>query len=154
MRKLTYFINRGNDDFEAFLEYSIPSVGEDELYARQLCTYFIIKGRQFELLSNEMKEDEEILVLNELRQNESFPDEAVYHGRGLNIEFRYFLQEEKYRLIEVLRCDTHFQIIRYLLKDVVDIPGAGQFFTTSTEIDEDRGVYVVYVKDLNDDRTD
>lgn len=151
MNKLTYFIDRGNNDYEPFVEYKLPIVGEDELYARQLCTYFIIRGRQYQLLSNEMKGDEEILVLTELGANESSLDEKFYHDRGLNIEFRCHRAEENYRLITGIQCMTHFEVIRYLLKDVVDIPGFGQYFTTSTEIDEDRSVYVVYVKNLDED---
>jgi len=46
---------------------------------------------------------------------------------------------------------SHFDVLRFLLKDVVDVPGIGQKLVTSTEIDEDRGVYVIYVKDLEQD---
>ena len=45
MKKLTYFIDKGNGDYEPFYEYTVPAVGIDELYARQLCTYFIMRGR-------------------------------------------------------------------------------------------------------------
>ncbi|MCS1382438.1 hypothetical protein NXZ75_09540 [Lysinibacillus sphaericus] len=45
-------------------------------------------------------------------------------------------------------CETHTEVIRYLLKNVVDIPNIGQMLVTSTEIDEDRGVYVIYVTEL------
>jgi hypothetical protein len=151
MQKLTYFIDRGNNEYESFYEYQVPNVGEDELYARQLCTYLILKGRQYQLLSNEMQGLEEILVLNDLGPNEMLPDDLQYKGKGLHIEFRRFKKEENYRLISRIPCHTHFDVIRYLLKDVVDIPGFGQFFMTSTELDEDRGVYVIYVKNVDED---
>ena len=151
MKKLTYFIDRGNNDYESFFEYSLPNVGEDEFYARQLCTYLILRGNQYQLMSNEMQGDEEILVLSELGRNEASPEEKYYHDRGLHIEFRRYRKEENYRLISTLPCSTHFDIIRYLLKDVVDIPGFGPMFATSTELDEDRGVYVIYVKNLDED---
>ncbi len=38
----------------------------------------------------------------------------------------------------------------FLLKDIVDVPGSGQMLVTSKEIDEDRGVYVIYVTDLEE----
>ena len=151
MQKLTYFIDRGNNEYKSFYEYTIPNVGEDELYARQLCTYLILKGRQYQLMSNEMQGEEEILVLTELGQNETILDEKYYHDKGLNIEFRRYRKEENYRLISTIPCSTHFEVLRYLLKDVVEIPEFGQFFMTSTELDEDRSVYVIYVKNLDED---
>jgi hypothetical protein len=57
---------------------------------------------------------------------------------------------ENYKLLSIIPCQTHFDIIRYLLKDIVDIPGIGQKQVTSTEIDEDRGVYVLYIKDIGE----
>ncbi|NMD69479.1 RNA helicase [Bacillus sp. DNRA2] len=151
MRILTYFIDRGNGDYEPFYEYHRSDVGEDEFYARQLCTYFIMKGLQYQLTSNEMKGEEEILVLEEMGSNHRLSDEQDYHGKGLHVEFRSSLPEENYRLLHVRPCESHFEVIRYLLKDVVDIPFVGQVYTTSTEIDEDRGVYVVYVKEIEAD---
>ncbi|MGJ7922421.1 RNA helicase [Neobacillus sp. LXY-4] len=149
MHKLTYFIDRGNGDYQPFFEYSYPDVGEDEFYARQLCTYFIIEGMQYQLISNEMKGSEEILVLEEMGPNQLVPDEQTYRNNGLHLEFRSSLAEENYRLLNVIPCDSHFEVIRFLLKDVVDIPVRGQYYTTSTEIDEDRGAYVIYVKEID-----
>lgn len=148
MHKLTYFIDRGHGEYEPFYEYDRSHVGEDEFYARQLCTYFIMKGLQYQLTSNEMKGEEEILVLEEVGANHRLPDEQDYHGKGLFVEFRSSLPEENYRLLHARPLESHFEVIRFLLKDVVDIPFVGQVFTTSTEIDEDRGVYVIYVKEI------
>ncbi|CCF16974.1 hypothetical protein BLGI_4955 [Brevibacillus laterosporus GI-9] len=36
-------------------------------------------------------------------------------------------------------------VVRYLLKDYIHIPELGHFEVDSTELDEDRGVYVIYV---------
>ncbi|MGP7818677.1 RNA helicase [Niallia sp. 01092] len=151
MKKLTYFIDKGNDDYQPFYEYEIPTVGVDELYARQLCTYFIMRGQQYELISNEMAEDEEILVLKDIGRNSSGLDEQNYRGKGLHIEIRRHREAENYRLLTVIPCSAHFDIIRYLLKDIIDIPAIGQKAVTSSEIDEDRGVYVLYVKDIGEE---
>lgn len=151
MKKLTYFIDRGNGRYDPFYEYFVPSVGIDEVYARQLCTYFIMKGNQYELVSNEMSGEEEILVLKDLGRNEISSNEQSFNGKGLFIEFRTNKREENYRLLKVMSCKTHFEVLRYLLKDVVDVPDIGQMLTTSTEIDEDRSVYVIYVKNLFED---
>lgn len=150
MKKLTYFIHDGNGNYEPFYEYSIPNVGLDEFYARQLCTYFIIKGTQYELVSNEMAGDEEILVLEERGKNNSVLDEKNYRGLGIHVEFRRYRESDNFKLLAAVPCRTHLDVIRYLLKDIIDIPGFGQMAVTSTEVDEDRGVYVLYVKDISE----
>lgn len=150
MEKLTYYIDKGNGHYEPFYEYTIPNVGKDEFYARQLCTYFIMRGTQYELTSNEMNGEEDILVLKEIGRNLLGEKEISFRGKGLHIEFRSPEERENFRLFTSISCDTHFDVLRFLVKDVVDVPGIGQKCVTSTEIDEDRGVYVLYVKDLGE----
>lgn len=150
MKKLTYYIHDGTGNYEPFYEYSSLTVGKDEFYARQLCTYFIMRGQQYELVANEMAGDEEILVLEDRGRNNSVIDEKIYRGNGIHIEFRRHRLQENYKLLNVIPCNTHLDAIRYLLKDVIDLPGHGQMTVTSTEIDEDRGVYVLYVKNADE----
>ena len=150
MKKLTYFIDNGNDEYEPFYEYTVPTVGIDELYARQLCTYFIMRGTQYQLVSNEMDGEEDILVIKEMGRNPHVADERGFHGKGLYIEIRRFREEENFKLLSLIPCENHFDILRYLLKDIVDVPGLGQKQVTSTEIDEDRSVYVLYIKDMEE----
>lgn len=151
MKKLTYFIDNGNGDYTPFYEYTVPFVGIDELYARQLCTYFIMKGREYQLISNEMNGDEDILVIKEMGKNLYATDEKGFQGKGLHIEIRRFREEENFKLLSLIPCQTHFEILRYLLKDIIDVPGLGQKQVTSTEIDEDRGVYVLYIQDIGEE---
>ncbi len=151
MKQLTYYIDKGNDCYEPFFEYTISNVGVDEFYARQLCTYFIIRGTQYELASNEMDGEDDILVIKEIGRNLRGEDEKSFRGEGIHIEFRSPHERENFRLLSRIPCSTHFDAIRFLLKDVVDVPEIGQQLVTSTEIDEDRGVYVIYVKDLEED---
>lgn len=148
MKRLIYYIDRGNGHFEPFYEYTETNVGADEFYARQLCTYFIMRGTQYELISNEMEDDMEVLVLKEIGRNLSGENEQSFRERGIHIEFRSPNERENYRLFARIPCDTHFEVIRYLLKDIVEIPEIGQMLVTSTEIDEDRGVYVIYATEL------
>ncbi|MGG3800922.1 RNA helicase [Metabacillus fastidiosus] len=150
MKKLTYYIDRGNDFYEPLYEYRIPEAGVDELYARQLCTYFIMRGTEYELTANEMDGEEDILVIKEIGRNLPGEDEKSFRGQGVHIEFRSPNERENFPLISRIPCSTHFDALRFLLKDVVHIPGIGQKLVTSTEIDEDRGVYVIYVNDLGE----
>ena len=149
MKQLTYYLDKGNGKYEPFYQYKLPEVGIDECYARQLCTFFIVRGTQYELVSNEMAEEEEILVVKETGRNLQGEKEKNYRGEGIHIEFRSPELKENYRLINSVPCDTHYDVLRFLLKDVVDIPGIGQMLVMSKEIDEDRGVYVLYVTELD-----
>ena len=151
MKKLTYYIDKENGNYEPFYEYFVPAVGIDEFYARQLCTYFIMRGQQYELIANEMDGDEDILVIKDRGRNPHVLDEKVFLGKGLYIEVRRFREEENYKLLTMIPCNSHFDIIRYLIKDIADVPGLGQKQVTSTEIDEDRGVYVLYIKDIGEE---
>jgi hypothetical protein len=149
MKQLTYYLDKGNGQYEPFYQYSLPTIGVDECYARQLCAYYIIRGTQYELTSNEMAGEEEILVVKETGRNLQGENEKNYRGQGIHIEFRNPELRENYRLLSCIPCDTHYDVLRYLLKDTVDVPGFGQMNVTSTEVDEDRGVYVIYVKEIN-----
>lgn len=151
MKKLTYFIDKGNGNYEPFYEYDIRDVGIDELYARQLCTYLIMRGQQYELVCNEMSGNEEILVIQDRGRNVTVLDEKNYRGKGIHIEFRKHREADNYQLLASIPIASHFDVIRFLLKDITDIPNVGQMEVTSTEIDEDRGVYVLYVKDLEEE---
>ena len=150
MKQLIYYIDKGHGHYDPFYEYMITNVGADEFYARQLCTYFIMRGTQYELISNEMDGDQEILIIKEMGRNLSGEDERSFRGDGIHVEFRSPNERENYRLFSRIPCDSHFNVLRFLLKDIVDVPGIGQMVVTSKEIDEDRGVYVIYVKDLKE----
>ena len=151
MNKLTYYVDKGTGEYEPFYEYTVPNVGIDELYARQLCTYFIINGQQYKVVSNELDGGEDIIVVKDIGNSARVMDEKTFHGNGLNMEIRRFREEENYKLLSIIPCQTHFDIIRYLLKDIINVTGLGQKQVTSSEIDEDRGVYVLYIKDIGEE---
>jgi hypothetical protein len=146
MMELTYYIEK-DEDYEPFLTYKIPeNMHNDEKYARQLCEFFVSGGREYELHSNEMNGNEEILIIKDRGEVRTFADESNYKGRGIFIEFRQYSQDGDMPLIHLQAFNSHWDVIRFLLKDVVDIPGKGQFTRDSAELDEDRAVYVFYVE--------
>ena len=97
-----------------------------------------------------MDGDQEILVIKEMGRNLSGEDERSFRGKGIHVEFRSPNERQNYRLFSRISCDAHFDVLRFLLKDIVDVPEYGQMLVTSKEIDEDRGVYVIYVTDLQE----
>jgi len=146
--RLDYYIKPFFGDYQEFYTYAHGTINDDEIYARQLCGYFIKDGNQYKLISNEMENGIETLILEESGKNESFPDEENYAGKGVNIEFRQYNSFRNMPLLAIKQVNTHWDVIRYLLKDVVEVPGKGLMLTDSTELDEDRHVYVIYVTDL------
>lgn len=149
MERLVYYIDKGNGECVPFVEYSTKTIGQDELYARQLCHYFIYRGTQYELHSNELEGEDDVIVVKELGRNLSGEDERNFRGQGIQIEFRRPDERANYPLLLRIGCDSHFEVMRYLVKHVVTLQGFGQMLVTSTEIDEDRGVYVMYVTELD-----
>ncbi|WLR51309.1 RNA helicase [Bacillus tianshenii] len=144
--ELVYFIDTGFGRYEEFYHYPVDLISNDEIYARQLCEYFIKDGMQYKLVSNEMEEGSEILVIKKDGRAQSFLNEATYPPDQIHIEFRQYRQVGDMPLLYTLKVETHWHVIRFLLKDVVDIPDVGQKERDSAEIDEDRKVYVIYVK--------
>ncbi|WP_456363633.1 RNA helicase [Priestia aryabhattai] len=147
MKKLVYYIDKGYENYEPFYEYLIPNIEPDEVYARQLCTYLIKDGVQYELSYNEMNETEELLIIKELGENVKVNDEKVY-SKGISIEFRKIDRYDDHVYLSSIAVKNHWEAIRYLLKHYIKVENFGLFETSSTELDEDRGCYVIYLKDL------
>ncbi|MDG4655724.1 RNA helicase [Ectobacillus antri] len=146
--ELTYYIAE-NERYQAFYTYLEGNIDPNEIYARQLCEYLVLNGEQYRLLSNEMELDKDMLIVEKLGPVASFPDEHSYTNKGVHIEFREYVTENHMPLLYTLELHpygrTHWEALRYLLKDYVFIPTIGLRKRDSAEIDEDRGCYVIYV---------
>jgi hypothetical protein len=147
IQSLVYYIKSGTS-FEPFYEYLAANINQDEIYARQLCEYFTKDGKEYELYSNEMSEGEEVLVLQEKGSAVKFSNEKVYN-EGIHLEVRQYRNIGEMTLLHTFHLESHWEVIRYLLKDIIDIPGHGQMARDSAEIDEDRKCYVIYVTKIS-----
>ncbi|MFZ3590067.1 RNA helicase [Bacillus sp. DJP31] len=146
IQKLVYYTKSGSS-FTPFYEYTTNSINPDEIYARQLCEYFIKDGKEYELFSNEMSGLDEMLIIEEKGFAEKNSDESVYK-KGIHLEIRPFKRIGEMSLLHTFPLDSHWEAIRYLLKDIIEVPGLGQMVRDSAEIDEDRGCYVIYVTEM------
>ncbi|MCK1999881.1 RNA helicase [[Brevibacterium] frigoritolerans] len=148
MNKLIYFLDKGNENYIPIYEYYIPSIDPNEILTRQLCTYFIKDGKQYELIANEMEGQDEILTVKPLGYNRTGVDEKKYDAFiGIPIEFRKLQNNDRHTHLAEKLFDGHWDVLRYLVKDYVEVPGYGKMEVTSTELDEDRTCYVIYVKE-------
>jgi hypothetical protein len=147
--ELTYFLLRDDDSYEPLYTYKAGSIDPNEIYARQLCEYFVANGKQYELVSNEMEQQTEMLIVKEIGPAVTLQEERIYPNEGLRMEFRQYNSPSDMPLLYTLEVNRygrgHWEIIRYLLKDYVDIPGIGIRKRDSAELDEDRHCYVMYV---------
>jgi hypothetical protein len=143
IQSLVYYIKSGSS-FTPFYEYSAATINKDEIYARQLCEFFIKDGKEFELYSNEMSHGEEVLVIQEKGPSVKFSNEKIYN-EGIHLEVRQYRNIGEMTLLHTFHLESHWEAIRYLLKDILEVPGYGQMARDSAEIDEDRKCYVLYV---------
>jgi hypothetical protein len=146
VKSLMYYVQQGGQ-FEALYEYPTNAIEQDEIYARQLCEFFIKNGKEYELESNEMSGLDDLLIVKEKGNSKRFSEETHYQS-GIHLEIRQFKNLGDMNLLKVIPLDSHWHAMRYLLKDVIDIPGIGAKIRDSAEIDEDRKCYVIYVTDL------
>ncbi|WP_232697336.1 hypothetical protein [Brevibacillus daliensis] len=144
MRSVTCYIKNG-EDFTAFAEYHSTDIGEDGILARHLCTYFIKDRIQYKLLSNEMEEDREILIYEDQGTASHYQDERYNNGSGVLVEFRRLQSFSEPLLVHQMTCKNHTEVVRYLIKDYIYVAQLGHQLVDSSEIDEDRGVYVIYL---------
>lgn len=143
IQSMVYYIQSGTS-FIPFYEYSTSTINQDEIYARQLCEFFIKDGREYELYSNEMSGDEEVLIIQEKGAATKFTNEKVY-PHGIHLEIRQYRTIGEMTLLHTFELQTHWDAIRYLLKDVIEVPGYGNMVRDSAELDEDRKCYCIYV---------
>ncbi|QFT91100.1 hypothetical protein FIU87_20830 [Bacillus sp. THAF10] len=144
MELIYYLHDRGS--YEPIYEYKKGSISEDEIYARQLCTYFIKNGVQYKLVCNEgtVNNNTETLTVERDDLARNFYKEKTY-PEGIHMEFREFKYLQDMPLLHTEALESHWQALKFLLKDVVHIPGVGECHVDSTEIDEDRQCYVFYI---------
>lgn len=145
---LTYFTMNEDESYKALYDYKKGTIDPSEIYARQLCEYAVLHGVQYRLLSNEMEEDTDMLIVEEVGKAKPLQDEKTYKD-GITIEFREYRSEYDMPILYKLTMNPydnpHFKAMRYLLKDYVHIPTVGIRKRDSAEIDEDRACYVIYV---------
>ncbi|MEJ1517978.1 RNA helicase [Bacillus cereus] len=150
---LKYFI-RENDQYKEFKEYNSSFIGEDGVYARQLCQYLIIGGNRYKLIWNEMIDGEDVVILENEGKSTFFEDEKVNIFEDKNIlEFRPYNHNkaDNMPLATYIWLSGQNEVIRYLLKNAVEIEGLGQRNVHSFEINEDRKAYVIYFEPTDED---
>lgn len=144
MELIYYLHDRGS--YDPIYEYKKEKISEDEILARQLCTFFIKEGIQYKLICNEgsLNNDTETITVEKDEVARDFYKEKSYPA-GIHMEFREYKYLQDMPLLHTQPLDSHWEAIKFLLKDIVHLPGIGECHVDSTEIDEDRQCYVFYI---------
>lgn len=150
---LKYLVKESDGSLKELHDYTSSLIGRDAVYARQLCHYVIIGSTQYRLSWNEMVDGEEILYLE--NQGQDIPFSDGYVNLDINkiiIEFRPYNESGFMPLVaEKKGLPNHFEVIRYLLKDTIEIEGIGLRDVDSFEYDVARQLYVFYFVPTEED---
>ncbi|WP_226681738.1 RNA helicase [Sutcliffiella horikoshii] len=144
MELIYYLHDRGS--YDPIYEYKKGKISEDEIFARQLCTFFIKEGIQYKLICNEgtLDDSAETITVEKDEIARNFYKEKSYPS-GIHIEFREYKYLQDMPVLHTQPLESHWEAIKFLLKDIVHLPGIGECHVDSTEIDEDRQCYVFYI---------
>lgn len=129
------------------LMYAYHRIDKDEVSMRFACDYFVKDGAVYEKVSCSLERGLYVVYVRPAtEENAAVPGaaEATALGGGIRVELREFLEDaETYPLLHTFRYADDDDALLLLQADRLDWNGGG-WTRSSTEVDEDRGVYVYY----------
>ncbi|HZG84965.1 hypothetical protein [Paenibacillus sp.] len=145
MARLEYRLSHATD--ESPLLYVYNYIDKDEISMRFACDYYVKEGVVYEKLSAAFVRGLYVIYVRvAAEENAAAPDAAGGSalGPGIRVELRHFREEaDVYPLLHTFRFADDDDALLLLQTDVVEWNGR-EWTKSSTEVDEDRGVYVYY----------
>ncbi len=138
---LEYRLRKGNDTFEAIYHY--PNIELEQILARRECEFFVKEGVTYRQLSSAIEGNQFILYV-EVYEEEPLKD-PLFPPEGLILEIRELNLRNNNPVLKIEHHDHHLDILSVIGSIYYYIDGA-EWERDSAEIDEDRYVYIVYVK--------
>lgn len=138
--KLEYRINDEENGFPPLYHYK--QIDRNEVFCRRLCDYFIKDGKVYRQTSSLKEDGLFVIFVEEDHEEEIFLHAKTYEH--IAIEIRLFQENEPSSLLFVFEVNRHEEALEYLGSDFVKF-GEYEYKVISTEIDEDRSAYVLYV---------
>ncbi|GIP40335.1 hypothetical protein J31TS4_36150 [Paenibacillus sp. J31TS4] len=149
MKRLEY---RRYADREPFpVLYYYDPIDQLEIALRGTCDYFVKEGIVYETTSFAAEADTYVLYVREAEEERALNTEPVHKPdwRGIRIEVREYLEgTDRYPVLQYLHYETKEEALLRLFSDFLYFEGK-EWEKTSAEVDEDRKVYVYYVKEAN-----
>lgn len=127
------------------------SIGLAEVSLRFACDYFVKEGVVYEKTSCAIEQDRYVIYVKRAED-----EKAVYAGaiplpnwQGIRLELRHFREETSvYPVVTQWDFAGMHDVLLYLQSDYLYVDGK-EWEKTSTEVDEDRKLYVYYAKEAS-----
>ncbi|MFC7686986.1 hypothetical protein [Ureibacillus sp. GCM10028918] len=138
---LEYRLHKGTNLYEPIYYYT--TIELSQILARRECEFFIKEGKTYKQLSSSIEGN---LFVIYVELFEEAPIEPVEHTeRGIKLEIRELNGRQNYPLLSTEYVSNHLDILS-IIGSVFTYLEKNEWERDSAEIDEDRGVYVLYVK--------
>ncbi|OXS60841.1 hypothetical protein B0G93_107122 [Bacillus sp. V-88] len=138
---LEYRLRKGNDTFEAIYHYR--DIELEQILARRECEFFVKEGITYRQLSSAIEGDLFIIYV-ETYEEEPLND-PLFPPEGLVLEIRELNQRKNNPILKIEHHDYHLDILS-VIGSVYYYIDEVEWERDSAEIDEDRYVYILYVK--------
>jgi hypothetical protein len=138
---LEYRLRKGNDTYEAIYHY--PDIELEQILARRECEFFVKEGVTYRQLSSAIEGNQFILYV-EMYEEEPVKD-PLFPPKGLVLEIRELNSRSNHPILKIEHHDYHLDILSVIGSVYYYIEGV-EWERDSAEIDEDRYVYILYVK--------
>ena len=138
---LEYRLFKGRDSFESLFHYETTL---DQVLARRECEFFVKDGTTYKQTSSAIEGDMHLIYVEKHDEGEKEKEEFNLNGT-LKLEMRQFYSRKDHPVIKTLELERHIEILSYIGSLYHYIDGL-EWERDSAEIDEDRRVYVLYLK--------
>lgn len=142
LHTLEYRLNDERNHYPALFYYE--NLNKFEIYCRRICDYFIKEGKIYQKTSTLLEEDRFVIYVEEDTEEELFDEASVY--QEITLEIRLYEEEDISPLIYTFDLRSHEAVLDIFGNDYLQI-GRNEYEIITTEIDEDRSTYVLYVKE-------
>ncbi|GAB2719305.1 hypothetical protein ACFQWB_05410 [Paenibacillus thermoaerophilus] len=137
-----------DEDRQYPLLYIYEVIDKDEIGLRFACDYYVKDGAVYEAVHRGVEPGRAIVYVRRADDEQAsvYPMPVRRSDRTIVVEFREYRESSTlYPLIETFEFGDDDDCLLYLQSDSLYVNGR-HWRKTSTEIDEDRGAYVIYAE--------
>ncbi|MBB3869369.1 hypothetical protein HNR78_002262 [Parageobacillus toebii NBRC 107807] len=139
VNRLEYRLWLGEENYR--LLYFYESIDLPQIIARRECEFFVKEGVAYQQVSSALEHDTFVIYVEEYERG---PKEAEVDSNDLLLEVRELDAENGHPVIATLELPSSLDVMAYIGNSFTYFQGK-EWLRDSSEIDEDRKVYVLYV---------
>lgn len=125
--------------------FHLKGISPDEIHTRKLCEFFVYNDTVFVNSFTALEENCHVIYVKKDPVEEGYDYPIIYNDNELCIEVRKAKGIGKREIIHSFDCHSHSEALSFATSDIIYIEGV-EYRHVSFEIDQDRRVYVMYVK--------